>query len=487
MKRKLLLTVLMAAFVMCIFAISAFAAECIDGIYYTFNGTEATVSTDNQKNCLLETVAIPEKVTAKDGTEYTVTAIASKAFGSQNKGGGNAKVKNVTVPSTVTSVGEYAFGNCPNIVTVNCKSTKIGSRMFIDCNILESITLENTVEIGGNAFNRTIITSVTIPSTVTTVGDYAFKECKSLTKVVVLGSIMGSNMFYGCSALNTLVLTERFITFGSSALGSAPANGTFITYYTGSDYERVKALGSSTSRFKEAKCYSYSDYIENNYTDRYKVIYNCNLCVVAFGNHTEPADDGNCTTAVVCSVCDAYTFKQAMEHATNERITYTSLMEKGKYYLGCTNDGCSVGRTEEKSELFLCLGYSAPEYGVGEIAVGYMANDEAIEFYETVSGTTVEFGLFAVSKTKLGDNEIFGASGASDGVISYKTSDSGFSVFELRLFGFENGQKDAKIAMGTYVTISGNDGTEYIYLQESAPASGEKYHFVSYNEIVNKI
>ncbi len=487
MKKQIFLTLTMVALLVCAFAISAYAAECIDGIYYTFSGTEATVSGDNQKNCELETVVIPEKVKSGD-TEYTVTAIASKAFGSQNKQGGNSRVKSVTVPSTVKSVGEYAFGNCPNITEVYCKSEKIGSRMFIDCNILETLTLENTVEIGGNAFNRTIITSVVIPSTVTKVGDYAFKECTSLTKVVILGKIIGPYMFHGCSSLNTLVLTDEIEAFGAECFGNK-TYGAFTTFYTGNDCDSIKELGNYTSRFSSAKCYSYSDYIENNYTDTYKLIYDTNLCVAAFdGIHTEPEDDGDCTTALTCSVCADYTYKEAKEHANSETVTYLSFLQEGEYYIGCTNDGCTNGTTKKLGALFTCLGYSAPEYAEGGIAVGFMVDDKAIAEYETVTGKAVRYGVFAVSREKLGANEVFGEDGAaSEGVVSANMTAYETVAFELKIVGFTDEQKDTKLAMGAYVAISDDEATEYSYMQDDT--KGEKagnYYFVSYNNIVEK-
>ena len=132
MKKKVLLMLSVVVLLVCIFAISVSAAEtgCVGGIYYTFDGTEATVSGENQKNCQLETVVIPEKVMFND-MEYTVTAIATKAFGSQNTNGGNSKIKSVTIPSTVTSVGERAFAWCTNLTEAYCKSEKIGSRILI--------------------------------------------------------------------------------------------------------------------------------------------------------------------------------------------------------------------------------------------------------------------------------------------------------------------------------------------------------------------
>ncbi len=485
MKKKIILMLTMVALLVCAFAISAYAAECIDGIYYTFSGTEATVSSENQKNCELETVVIPEKVTF-DNTEYTVTAIAGKAFGSDKTNGGNGKIKSVTVSSTITSIGEYAFGNCPNITEAYCKSEKIGSRMFIDCSSLKTLTLENTVEIGANAFNRTIITSVVIPSTVTAMGYNAFKGCASLEKVVILGPIIGDTVFDGCSSLNTVVLTTRIKTFGTKCFGNANDNA-FTTYYTGTDYERIKALGSYTSRFSKAGCYSYSDYIENGYTDTYKIIYDTNLCVAAFGGiHTEPKDDGDCTTALICSVCADYTYKEAKEHANSETVTYLSFLQKGEHYIGCTNDGCTNGTTKKLDALFTCLGYSAPEDGRAGIAIGYTVNNEAIVKYTEATGKTLKYGLFAVLKDKLGDNDIFAEDGTvAEGVINAEITNHQFAAFELKILGFTDEQKDTKLAIGAYVVTTNGEATEYSYMQDDT--KGEKagnYYFVSYNNVV---
>ena len=113
-----------------------------------------------------------------------------------------------------------------------------------------------------------------------------------------------------------------------------------------------------------------------------------------------------------------------------------------------------------------------------------MVSGEAIEQYVRVTGKSLNYGLFLVSESKLGDNDIFSASGASNGVISVDMSNHAYDVFELRVFGFTDENKDAKIAMGAYVAESDGEGTEYSYLQSSAPTEGKKYCFLSYNEMV---
>ncbi len=477
MKKKFLLVIAMIAMLVCLFAISVSAAECIDGIYYTFNGTEATVSSDNQKNCELETVVIPEKVTF-GGTEYTVTAIAGKAFGSQNSNGGNSNIKSVTVPHTITSIGEYAFGNCPNITEAYCKSEKIGSRMFIDCSSLTTITFENTVEIGGNSFNRTLLTSVVIPSTVTTVGDYAFKECASLTKVVILGQIMGGYMFDGCSSLNTLVLTDEIKTFGDKCFGTK-TYGTFTTYYTGSDYDRVKELGSYTSRFSKAECYSYSDYIDNGYTDTYMVIYDTNLCVAAFdGIHTEPKDDGDCTTPIICSFCYDYTYKEAMQHVNSGRLTYSNFMEEGEYFVGCTNDGCICGTTEKAEALFTGLGYSYSSMSTGAIMQGFQINKDAIEKYQTLSGKEIKYGILAAS----GNVANIYMGGFTNNVVSVDFTNRSYDIMEMKIYGIGEAHYATELYCCGYILVDG----EIIYMDDGMAEGATIPSKVTYNSVANK-
>ena len=76
----------------------------------------------------------------------------------------------VTIPETVTSIGDYAF---------------------YDCDSLSSITIpESVTSIGEWAFHRcSSLTSITIPSSVTSIGSYAFFYCYKLVEVINLSSL----------------------------------------------------------------------------------------------------------------------------------------------------------------------------------------------------------------------------------------------------------------------------------------------------------
>lgn len=480
----------------------------------------AALSNQNSACPNLVSVEIPDGVTTISSLAFrssnisnaivipdSCTTIESYAF----KG---SQIVSVVIPSSVTTFKEDSFSECPNLAEIYCKCTKIPTKAFYNDDSITSIKLENTVTIGENAFcnpndgilgitslelpntlttissyafTRTRITSLVLPASLTTIGNSTFIGSTTLESVVVLGSILGAEMFSGCTALRELVLTNKFETFSSNALGSTPANSTFITYYTGTDYSKIKGI-SSTTRFSSAKCYTYEDYIENSRNDTYMIIYDCNVCTVAFdGVHTEPVDDRNCTTASVCTVCAEYTFKEALEHLIIESITYASFMEKGEHFIGCGNDGCEYGETTETDELFICQGYSIPENNREGLVVSYKYNITAMSEYKRVTKNTVEFGVFAVLESKIGTNDLF----KEDGSLTTKSicanlTDKVFATVALRIVGFASDEnKELKLAMGVFVKEIVDGRPVYSYLQAKEPVSGQKYSLITYNDVLN--
>ena len=422
----------------------------------------------------------------------------------------------VELPSTLETVGEYAFAENEVLTTLCSKAPMIGDYMFKDCFNLEFVTLENTKVIKKQAFNMTnpniakisklalpeglttigeyafvrlSITELITPSTLSTVDKYAFAYCKSLKKVVVLGPTIGTSMFAdGGNTLEELVLTNRLTSVGSGAFSNVRTDS-FITYYTGNEDEAASFKSSFqgiTTRFKDASYCSYEDYINGNgTTNKYMFVYGTNLCVAAFdGVHTQPDDDGDCTTALVCSVCADYTYKEAKEHVNSEKVTYVSFDTAGIKKIECTNAGCTHKTTEELPALFTCLGYSAPEDGRGGIAIGFTVNNVAIKEYTEATGKTLKYGVFAVLQDRLGNNDVFAEDGTvADGVINADIADE-FVAFELKIEGFTDEYKATKLAIGAYVAVTEDEATEYFYMQSGTPLENEKYCFVSYNDIV---
>jgi len=129
----------------------------------------------------------------------------------------------VTIPNSVTSIGNYAFYNCSGLpsVTIPSSVTTIGASAFYGCSGLTSVTIPSSVtSIGNTAFaGCSGLTSVTIPSSVTSIGYSAFAGCSGLTSVTIPSSVtsIGNNAFAGCSGLTSVTIPSSVTTIGYSA------------------------------------------------------------------------------------------------------------------------------------------------------------------------------------------------------------------------------------------------------------------------------
>lgn len=209
---------------------SAYDAE-IDGIYYNFSGTQATVTfqgridkypfyaTDYSGN-----ITIPESVTY-EGKTYTVTSLDGSAFKECDN------LTSITIPKSVTSIGYECFYSCDNLTTAiigsnesDIASTSIGGRAFYFCHSLDSVLIGNNVkEIGRDAFYEcTNLVSLYIPNSVRSIGSHVFLGCTSLTTVKLpeyITSIEWST-FNGCSSLDSIAIPEAVENIGDEAFAN---------------------------------------------------------------------------------------------------------------------------------------------------------------------------------------------------------------------------------------------------------------------------
>ena len=129
----------------------------------------------------------------------------------------------VNIGDSVTTIGEYAFKGCSSLtgVTIPDSVTTIEYYAFADCSSLTSVTIGDSVTtIGNDAFSGcSSLTSVTIPDSVTTIGDYAFRDCSCLTSVTIGDGVttIGRYAFYGCSSLTSVTIPDSVTTIGDSA------------------------------------------------------------------------------------------------------------------------------------------------------------------------------------------------------------------------------------------------------------------------------
>ena len=135
-----------------------------------------------------------------------------------------AQIKQITIPDTVTEIGENAFNYCEQLALITLPSglQKISSRMLAGCLSLTSITIPASVtEIGSQAFAASGLTSITIPSTVTTLGSSAFARCNSLTSMDIQANVtvIPDDFALECP-LTSLILPNTVQTIGGSAFAN---------------------------------------------------------------------------------------------------------------------------------------------------------------------------------------------------------------------------------------------------------------------------
>ena len=150
----------------------------------------------------------------------SVTSIGNRAFS------GCKSLQSVTIPNSVTSIGDEAFSGCKSLqsVTIPNSVTKIGDGVFCWCDSLQSITIPNSVtSIGDNAFYLCdSLQSITIPNSVTSIGDGAFYLCVSLQSVTIPNSVtkIGDNAFDWCKSLQSVTIPNSVTSIGDNAFNS---------------------------------------------------------------------------------------------------------------------------------------------------------------------------------------------------------------------------------------------------------------------------
>ena len=136
-------------------------------------------------NPKLESVNIPDGVTSiGEGAFYNCASLTS-----------------ITIPDGVTEIKDFTFAECSNLKTITIPEsvTKIGRGAFSGCNSLETVVLPDGVtEISAKCFEKcNSLKDFTISENIDTIGDYAFSNCKSLGKMTVPTTVttMGECVF----------------------------------------------------------------------------------------------------------------------------------------------------------------------------------------------------------------------------------------------------------------------------------------------------
>ena len=459
MKKKILLALVVVSMLVCLFAITSSAATLYEGIYYDLNATTgtATVSANNRTDCTLKEMVIPATFDY-DGVTYTVTALADRSIGHQDRNGGNNYVEYIYVPSTVTSFGSQIFRNCPNLKTlkIDASISSIAGHSIAGNGNLEELDLSGMTKLtkleGYAAQGCSKLTTVKLPNSVTTIGDKAFQDC-AVTNIVFPSCLesIGSNCFQNADFVK-VVIPKSVATISSaafhmtSALKTIVFAGTDLSGYTNSYFapsatlifyagESADAVKTQFSQFASFATISYDTYLNEIKNDPNKIytntiVYgtsNCECGEVITGKSTFVHKDylSGMYDAVVCSNCKAETIQN----------TYAPIME--------------------------FVGYSTKIDG-DRICVGYTINSESLKVFTERTNKTLKFGVTATI--------------VADGTTQYQTINSDLTAindktivaqisseyvgFDFILSGFKSNHYEKLLVMCAFAY----DGSKIIYI-----------------------
>ena len=219
-----------------------------NGIYYTVSMDDLTCMVVNGKKEYKGEVILPSTVNY-NGRTLTVVEIKSGAFR------GCSQLTGITIPNTITSIGDSAFDGCYKLERINIEDGETvlnmgygpwapeddGTKLGLFCLEWESSPWDNSpslrLYIGRNLncqrisyyhygpFSFRKIKKVTFGNFVTTIEDRMFQDTKGLTNVTIPNSVttIGNLAFYGCSALTNVTIPNSVTTIGNSAFNECSA------------------------------------------------------------------------------------------------------------------------------------------------------------------------------------------------------------------------------------------------------------------------
>ena len=220
-----------------IYSDMSFTAQWIDAssiFSYSVNG-DSTITVTEYRGSLTE-IRIPEIISG-----LTVTAIGNGVFEDFS----SYSVNIITVPKTVTTIGEAAFKGCATTpIKVLGTIESLGESAFDGCEKLDSISFaEGISSLPFRALaSCSSLKEIVLPSTLTSIGEDAFSGCSSLKTLVIMSSELevGDSAFAGCESLVTIF-------FGGSK----------------AEWENVLSLvsdgGNGNDSLKHANVYFYSE------------------------------------------------------------------------------------------------------------------------------------------------------------------------------------------------------------------------------------
>ena len=209
---------------------AANSGVCGDGVTYSYDSSSKILSIN-------KTDEGPGEMTDYDFADYHQgtsrapwfnTDIRSVVIGDGVTRIGNyafylCNAANITLPSSMISIGYSAFYNCSKLATLNIPNgvRTIEGYAFSGCETLESIEIPESVTLlGSGAFSGCFkLQSATLPSKIESIEDNLFYGCRYLTSIVIPNKVttIKADAFNGCSGLVSISIPNSVTSIGDEA------------------------------------------------------------------------------------------------------------------------------------------------------------------------------------------------------------------------------------------------------------------------------
>lgn len=186
--------------------------KAVDDVLFTADMTELIVFPKG-KSCIVKEEIDPfwgSTTYTYTSNDYTIptgvkTLRSGSFYNSNGPSSSMAGLKSVTIPDTVTDIGEEVFANCEYLTTITLPA--------------------NLNTLGKNAFNDcTFLKTINIPTQLKSIEEAAFAGCTALTGITLSDGLntIGAGAFYGCTSMTSIKIPESVTAIGEYAIGYYP-------------------------------------------------------------------------------------------------------------------------------------------------------------------------------------------------------------------------------------------------------------------------
>lgn len=205
-----------------------------------------------------------------------------------------ASVTSVSIPNSVTSIGDNAFYKCEGIDSLYLPEslTSIGTYAFSGCTALKSIQLPNAlIKLGSYSFqNCSKLVTVHLPDGITALEEGVFSACSGLISINFPSSLVtfGKSVFSDCTSLDLTALPVNLNSMGESCFSNCKSLKT-LTFPTSlpiiNQYVFYCCSGLTSVQFPSSlSSIGYMAFANCNGLTMVKIPVNTNVCYSAFAN-----------------------------------------------------------------------------------------------------------------------------------------------------------------------------------------------------------